>query len=99
MVGNSTSGSAETGRNRNTKPPARAKAAVNSDVATGLLINGSERFIAQLIGMNRLAELRARDSRFAAALETGGQTIKEQVNNRCRVECQNLTDNQSADDR
>jgi hypothetical protein len=45
MVGKSTCGRGETGNSRKATPPAKAMATVNSVVATGLLINGSEIFI------------------------------------------------------
>src|SRR5262245_61014775 len=46
MVGNSTCGIGATGRSRKAIAPASASARVNSDVATGRLINGAEMFTA-----------------------------------------------------
>src|SRR5580698_7837741 len=45
MVGNSTSGSGETGKIRYAAAPARVIAATNSVVATGFRMNGSEIFM------------------------------------------------------
>jgi hypothetical protein len=42
MVGKSTCGKGDTGRNRNATAPARAMATVNSVVAIGLRMNASE---------------------------------------------------------
>jgi hypothetical protein len=44
MVGKSTCGSGATGRNGNETMPTKASAAINSVVATGRRINGSDRF-------------------------------------------------------
>jgi len=46
IVGKSTCGSGETGKNENAITPASANAMVNSDVPTGRLIKGAEMFIA-----------------------------------------------------
>src|SRR3954454_23094060 len=44
MVGKSTSGRGATGSKKKARIPARASAIVRSEVATGRLINGAERF-------------------------------------------------------
>src|SRR5579863_7071584 len=50
MVGNSTSGSGETGSRRYAVTPARVMAATRSVVAIGLRMNGSEMFMAHSAG-------------------------------------------------
>src|SRR5436309_8824123 len=42
IVGNSTSGSGDTGKNKKATPPANRIATDNNEVATGLRINGAE---------------------------------------------------------
>src|SRR5262245_25031114 len=44
IVGNSTCGSGETGKSLNANIPASARATVSNDVATGLVMNGAEKF-------------------------------------------------------
>ena len=83
-----------------------ASAAVSSDVATGRLMNGSERFMVTEVelklhaGCSSPQWLQGWLASACAGLRLNafGQTVKEQINDRRRVEGQHLADDQSADD-
>src|SRR3974390_1656627 len=90
-VGKSICGRAETGRARKATAPERAIAAVRSVVATGRRINGEERLIASV----RRDHLRASFGRTTPG-EPSRQPVKENVNDRRRVQSQNLAQDQPA---
>src|ERR1700730_9190169 len=95
-VGNSTSGNGPTGRKLYAIAPASNTAAVNSEVATGLLMKGAEIFT---VGSPQSAPRRFLRDGFANPIvgETASETIEPQVNNRRGKQSQDLTDQQAAD--
>ena len=99
MVGKSTWGSGETGRNGKATTPASATAAVSSVVAIGRLMKGDERLIARWPAAARTAPKRAPLLRAPHGGHPGGRLVEEQVDDRGRVEGQELAEDQPADDR
>src|SRR5208337_1165003 len=91
IVGKSIWGSGETGNSRKATAPASAMAAVRRVVATGRRMNGEERLMASI----RWYRLRSDFGR-AARREAMRELIEEDVNDRSRVERQNLTQEQTA---
>src|SRR5271157_2339182 len=91
IVGKSTWGSGDTGNTRKATAPERAMAAVRSVVATGRRINGDERLIA-LIRRHHFGSGIVRTARREAMREP----VEEDINDRSRVERQNLAQEQTA---
>src|SRR5262249_25096204 len=81
IVGYSTCGIGATGRNMKATPPAKASAALSSDVATGRLINGVERLMSPLLCelalVNDVCDLQHSQTR--------GQTAESQIHTRRRI--------------
>src|SRR5215469_12704187 len=96
MVGKSTCGSGDTGRNRKATIPESAIAMVIRDVATGRRIKGAEKFAVIIVesplfshhGLSHVAlvslsGLRLFDGSADMHRKTAGQPIKRQINNWC----------------
>ena len=86
IVGKSTCGSGDTGSWKYPIAPAKVTAIVNNVVATGLRIKGSERFIGTP----------HRNGFIRCPIPT--QSLKPKIDYRGRIQCQQLTHQQSADD-
>src|SRR5208337_912578 len=91
IVGKSTWGRGETGNSRKATAPASAMAAVRSVVATGRRMNGAERLMVSI----RRDHFRSSIVR-TARREAMCELVEEDVNDRSRVERQNLTQEQTA---
>src|SRR5262249_24076164 len=103
IVGNSTCGSGETGREKEATPPASATAIVSRVVPMGRSMNGDERLAAPpspgplpRSGGEGGAGRRAGG---AAAGHAAREAIEVEVDDRGRVERQDLREDQAADDR
>src|SRR5436853_7818053 len=72
IVGNSTCGSGETGRNTYDRAPAIANASVRSVVPTGRRMNGSDRFMTR--GLRRPESPARPGPHLATAVAPGGRT-------------------------
>src|SRR3984957_9013727 len=97
IVGKSTCGSGETGKASYPSNPPSAIAMVRSVVATGRAINGAEMFMGRR-ALTSLGRRGARRGARAAAKKGRAEAVDRQVNDRRRVERQELTEQQSADD-
>src|SRR5208283_890177 len=86
IVGKSTCGSGETGNSRKATAPANAMAAVSRVVATGRRMNGEDKLMAS-IRRNRFRS----DLWCAVRRKALGKPVEEDVNDRSRIERQNLT--------
>src|SRR6266567_7790265 len=76
IVGNSTCGSGATGRSRKASTPDNANAAVRSEVAIGLRMNGRDIFI-PLLGRDRFSRRICDFLSYSAAPEVTSESIEE----------------------
>ena len=84
IVGKSTCGKGETGRNRNATAPESAIATVKSVVAIGLLMKGAEKFIFRYLDPLDSGHLRASAARlglrFSCASQPNVQRFRQRTN-------------------
>src|SRR5262249_28397276 len=103
IVGNSTCGSGETGREKYATAPASATAIVRSVVPIGRLMNPEERLTRASRRRRSAAVRRSRRDRGPArrlpAGDPAGQAVEREVDDRRRVERQDLREDESSDDR
>src|SRR5689334_3973345 len=93
MTGNSTWGSGATGSIRYATMPASSSATLSRVVATGRWMNGPEMFTSVDHGLDGLGRPRP------GPAEAAAEAIEGQIDDRRRVERQQLREEQAADDR
>src|SRR3954447_18091947 len=92
IVGSSTLGMLETGRNRQATIPTSSNPTASSVVPIGRMMNGYEKFICLLRGLRRGAWRRT-------ACHADAQALHREIDHRRGVERQQLAEQQAADDR
>src|SRR5258708_1424848 len=94
IVGKSTCGSGATGSLKNAKMPASASPIVSRVVATGRSMNGVDRFTTgpsrRALGVERAGE---------ALPHRPPETVEIEIDDRRREQCEQLAENEAADDR
>src|SRR5215470_8084358 len=109
MVGKSTLGSGATGSCVNAAPPARRTAAARRSVATGRLMNGAAMFILAPLARSRRVSVGFGGGALfdvlvlirragLLLLEPLRQPVHRQIDDRCRVQSEDLRQEQPADD-
>src|ERR1700679_2334465 len=105
MVGRSTFGRGETGSRKNATPPANARPMVSSVVATGRRMNGAAILMARSVQLRRRVAVRWRcviggaAGGAAAPAHGAREPVEIQVDHGRGEQCQQLADQQAADDR